>query len=328
MKPISMLATFALLWLCGAVSRPSPPPIEPPQVAAKPGPATHMLYDTHRRQVVLLTASKQAEREAVWGWDGRQWAPIPGAGPEARELGGAAYDAARNRIVLYGGIGLKSGQDRKGDTWEWDETNWRQMTDTSVGTRDHHAMAYDAARSKTVLFGGQPLDRSWVTDTWEWDGMKWARITTPGPGGRVHFPMIHDSKRRQVVLFAGLGEDYKAYNDTWAWDGKTWQKLSEEGPPRRTHHAMAFDSRAGVIVLYGGRTEGGDSLDDTWIWDGPQWREIKTAGPGKRNSHVMAYDAARDKTVLYGGSSYDGRVATKYDDTWEWDGKQWQQVSP
>jgi hypothetical protein len=36
----------------------------------------------------------------------------------------------------------------------------------------------------------------------------------------------------------------------------------------------------------------------------------------------MAYDAARGRLVLYGGD--DGRRL--FDDTWEWDGKQWMKI--
>lgn len=296
--------------------------------AAKPGPANHMLYDAQRRQLVLLTASPQTGREEMWSWEGKQWQLIPGSGPAARELGSAVYDTRRKRIVLYGGIGITGGKERKGDTWEWDGKNWQQMTDTSLGTRDHHALAYDEARGKTVLFGGSKAGESLATDTWEWDGVKWTQAATHGPGGRAHFAMVYDSTRKQVMLFGGIREDGKKYNDTWAWDGKTWQKLSEEGPPPRYHHRMVFDSQAGVAVLYGGlgARQPPGALDDTWIWDGQRWKEVTTPGPGKRSDHVMAYDAARGKTMLYGGNYWDGKISTRYEDIWEWDGKKWTQV--
>ena len=35
--------------------------------------------------------------------------------------------------------------------------------------RSFHAMAYDSARGRVVLFGG--IVASWVNDTWEWDGV-------------------------------------------------------------------------------------------------------------------------------------------------------------
>ena len=326
MRSIFTLVLIMSLLIPGAAARPEM--AAPAQVGANPGPANHMLYDARLRQVVLLTAPKQPEREAVWGLDGKGWQLISGAGPAARDLSAAAYDARRKRVILHGGLGFQPREERRGDTWEWDGKDWREMTDTGVGTRDHHAMAYDEARGRAVLFGGTKSERELATDTWEWDGVKWTRVATDGPGGRAHFGMVYDSQRKQVVIFGGLGEGYKILNDTWAWDGKTWRKLSDEGPPRRSHLRMAFDSRAGEIVLFGGLKTGRptDALDDTWIWDGRQWKESPATGPSKRSGHVMAYDEARGKTFLYGGGYFDGKVSTSYSDTWEWDGRQWTQV--
>jgi hypothetical protein len=304
-----------------------------PPVAAKPSPREGhcLVYDDVHHRVILLDGYQkpyQPERGEVWSWDGKRWELIPGSGPSARSLSGAAFDSHRKRIVLYGGIGNEGAKDLRGDIWEWDGKGWLQKSDTGGGTRDHHVMAYDAARRKTVMYGGQISNRTWATDTWEWDGMKWTRIVTAGPGGRTHFAMVYDSKRKKIVLFGGLGEDRKYHNDTWTWDGKIWQKISEEGPPPRARHRMAFDSRAGVMLLFGGdgvKAPGErdfNVLQDTWAWDGRRWTEIKAGGPGKRFMHAMTYDSARNRIVLYGGS--DGHQT--FDDTWKWDGKQWMQV--
>lgn len=290
-----------------------------------------LVYDEARQQVVLLSGfspPNEPELDELWNWKGTRWERSPGTGPVARTLSAAVYDARRKRVVLFGGIGCKGEGERRGDTWEWDGTSWTQMADTSVGTRDHHVMAYDAARGKAVMYGGQTSDRSWSKDTWEWDGAKWSKLATPGPDGRVHFSMVYDSKRKRVVLFGGFGEDKRYHNDTWEWDGATWRKASNEGPQPRARHRMAFDSRTGLVILYGGdgmKSEPGMGfrvLDDMWTWDGARWTEINAAGPGKRFMHAMAYDAARGKTILYGGG--DGQ--TTLDDTWEWDGKSWSHV--
>lgn len=332
MKIIFALATASILLFSIILTAPKKAALletaVPQQKAAKPTSANHMLYDAQRRQIILLACPRQSEKEEVWSWNGKQWQILPNSGPAVRELSSAAYDTRRNRVVLYGGMGPTNREDRHSDTWEWDGKIWRQMTDTSVGTRDHHAMAFDEARGKTVMFGGVKANDSLATDTWEWDGAKWTQVATEGPGGRAHFAMVYDSKRKQIVLFGGLGEGYKKYNDTWAWDGKIWQKLSAEGPPQRTHHRMAFDSRSGEIVLFGGLKAGipTHALDDTWVWDGQRWKEVTTAGPAERSGHVMAYDTARGKTMLYGGGSWDGKTSTNYNDLWEWDGKQWTEV--
>ncbi len=285
----------------------------------------HMVYDANRRRLLVLAAPRQAEREELWEWEGERWVLIPSTGPMARQLGAAAYDSRRQRLVLHGGFGLTDREDRRGDTWEWDGSNWHQMSDASIGTRDHHRMVYDEARGRTVLYGGVKAGERLERATWEWDGNTWRQVSLEGPGGRAHFPMAYDDVRKQVVLFGGMGEGYQYHNDTWGWDGTTWRKLSEAGPSRRSHLSMAFDRQAGVMVLFGGLAEGkpDSALADTWLWDGRRWKEIPAPGPPKRAGHVMSYDASRGRVVLFGGGSWDGRVSTRYSDMWEWDGNRW-----
>jgi hypothetical protein len=297
-----------------------------------PGPrgVPSLVYVEALRKVVLVDGyypAIQPEFSELWGWDGQQWARLPGTGPPARYVSAAVYDTRRKRLVLYGGrVGKK--EEIKGDTWEWDGARWQRMADGEP--RDHPALAYDAARGRTVLFGGGKFPRPtpWAADTWEWDGRQWTQVATTGPVGRVT-AMVYDSKRKQVVLFGGVGEapsrgqPQPHFNDTWVWDGKRWRKVSDEGPPARARHALVFDRRAGVVLLYGG-SQDGRQFDDLWQWDGQRWTEIRVTGPtpGKRDLHVMTYDAARNRTVLYGGTG-----EKVLDDTWEWDSKGWLQVA-
>jgi hypothetical protein len=100
-----------------------------------------------------------------------------------------AYDAARQRVVLFGGYGLA-------DTWEWDGTTWVQRNPvTNPGWRRYHAMAYHEARRRVVLTGD-----FLAGDTWEWDGTDWQQVSSRGGMGA----MAYDAARQRVVLF-GLG---------------------------------------------------------------------------------------------------------------------------
>ncbi|MBI3893655.1 MAG: hypothetical protein HY303_19215 [Candidatus Wallbacteria bacterium] len=62
------------------------------------------------------------------------------------------FDSARQRIVVFGGTaGSRLGL---GDTWQWTGTVWEEAaTAGSPSRRSGHAMAYDSARGKVVLFG-------------------------------------------------------------------------------------------------------------------------------------------------------------------------------
>src|SRR6185503_19483498 len=89
-----------------------------------------LVYDEQRRQVLLLSGyapPNQPQLDELWSWQGMGWIRLSGAGPVARSLSGAAYDARRKRVVLFGGVGNKGYEELKGDTWEWDGKSWRPI---------------------------------------------------------------------------------------------------------------------------------------------------------------------------------------------------------
>ena len=107
-------------------------------IGLSPGPRQGhcLVYDSRMRRMVLLGGYQSPNPpalEEVWRFDGEGWGRLPGTGPAARSLCGAAYDSRRDRVILFGGVGNNGYTDLKGDTWEWDGESWRQATDTTVG---------------------------------------------------------------------------------------------------------------------------------------------------------------------------------------------------
>ena len=277
-----------------------------------------MAYDAVRQRVVLFGGADTGDGRRLsdtWEWDGATWTKrMPVTSPQARDSLAMAYDAARQRVVLFGGAGL-------GDTWEWDGTTWTQRTPvTSPPARSGHAMAYDAARRRVVLFGG--AGTGLLSDTWEWDGAAWTqRAPVTSPSARGDHDMVYDALRQRVVLFGGAGASGERA-DTWEWDGTTWvQRTPLTSPPARRWHAMAFDAVRQRVVSFGGAAASAGLLSDTWEWDGANWTpRTPTASPPWRWTHAMTWDVARQRLVLFGGGS-GGPIL----DTWEWDGASWTQ---
>jgi hypothetical protein len=90
------------------------------------------------------------------------------------------YDAAAGTVVLFGGNSLGAGPEHLfADTWTWDGTTWtKQAPAASPPARWRPSMAYDAATSNVVLFGGQTAIRGTprdISSTWTWGG--------PSPSG-------------------------------------------------------------------------------------------------------------------------------------------------
>lgn len=87
----------------------------------------------------------------------------------------------------------------------------RQLGPTASPTpRYSHAMAYDEARARTVVFGGNDHN----AQTWLFDGTTWT-LTSPAtaPPGRYSSAMAYDAARGVVVLFGG--NESPVLGDTW-----------------------------------------------------------------------------------------------------------------
>jgi hypothetical protein len=66
-----------------------------------------------------------------------------------------------------------------------------------------HAMAYDHARQRTVMFGGGS-NSSPNNATFEWDGNAWTKAAGFGPKGRVETAMVYRDVGKAVFLFGGF----------------------------------------------------------------------------------------------------------------------------
>jgi hypothetical protein len=60
-----------------------------------------------------------------------------------------------------------------------------------------------------------------------------------------------------------------------------------------------------------------------WGWDGTHWQRVTEGGPPGRILGAAAYDENRNVLILYGGRPVDlGKCSQE---TWEWDGENWEQ---
>lgn len=145
--------------------------------------------------------------------------------------------------------------------------------------------------------------------------------------------MAYDSDRAKVMLFGGADEK-QVRGDLWEWNGKTWRQIAATGPAPRTFACLAYDRNQRRLILFGGNrvlfgaeNDRGTFLNDMWEWDDTRWREIKTATPLARAEACMTYDRGRQRLVLFGGYRIVEGKMLRLGDTWEWDGKIWQQMS-
>jgi len=294
-----------------------------------------LAYDSVRRRTLMFGGFEDTPvgpvlANTLWEYDGIDWVMRNAVGPSGRIGQAMAFDAARGRLVLFGG---NDGNQDLGDTWEWDGTVWTQSTPAVAPVaRKGTAMAFHAATGQTVLFGGlaAQLAPPVLSDTWAWNGTAWTSLapaTVPPP--RSSHRISANAAAGTLVLFAGTGT--VPLNDTWEWNGLDWTSVpANPAPAIRGGCGMATDA-AGLTLLLGGAFASPGallyqqaSLGDTWAYLGPgaAWVQLAPTGPPFRNCAYFEYDSVRDRLLLAGGNSSFSRG------TWEWAGTSWTALNP
>lgn len=99
-------------------------------------------------------------------------------------------------------------------------------------------------------------------------------------------------------------------------------------PPARLGAAMANHEPTGATVLFGGLPGGLGSLADTWTFDGETWtQQTPSVSPSARGGARMVHDSTRGVCVLFGGTNPSPIGGASLQDTWEWNGVAWTQVT-
>jgi IPT/TIG domain-containing protein/galactose oxidase-like protein len=210
------------------------------------------------------------------------------------------------------------------------QVTWSPLSPaTSPPPRAGHAMVYDSARGRTVLFGGYDPTFAYLSDTWEWDGTNWSQISTAtSPSPRASAAAVYDPALGRVVLFGGV-DGSGPLGETWEWDGTDWrQRTPPNFPGPRGAAAMAFDPSRNVDILFGGADSSG-ALSDTWMWNGTNWFALSPATtPTARGGHAMTYDPGTGHILMMGGVGTCTFSCPYIREQWEWDGTDWTQIFP
>jgi hypothetical protein len=301
----------------------SAPPVPTPR-------AYHaMSYDPIHDRVILFGGLNNvgARLSDTYFLQGNAWTigPTPPPGFVARIEHAMTFDPVHQRIVMHGGV--DSGLNRRTDTYFLEGNSWNPVpliSDERPDPRVHHAMVYDAARARIVLFGGQVADGTGVVfavkDTWVFEGDNWVRAPdTPGISPRRHHAMAYDRKLERVVLFGGE-ENSETNDETWVLDDNAWVP-GPNAPPKpsaRTHHSMAYDRAQDRLILFGGFDSSANYLNDTWILEENGWSPGPSAplGLSGRKEHAMAYDSRHDRIMMIGGDP-------ELDNSWILQGNTW-----
>jgi hypothetical protein len=281
-----------------------------------------LAYDAAVRRVVMFGGfsgnPSDSLPRSLWAWDGRRWECVAADGPPGRIDAFLAFDAARGRLVLFGGRVFEANRRMRfsRDTWEWDGAHWTLADTAGPGPRIHGPVAYDPVRRAVVIHGGGGAGEI-LHDTWQWTGSAWREIRLRAPADGIGDALLSDASGPTYLIAMpdSCPSGYRATLFRAAAD--SLGPIAPDGPCLSP--ISPASAAPGGFLLYLGWNK--DEPAQSWTWDGTSWARSATAPPRRRGT-AMAYDDARRRVVLFGGDGEQGLLG----DTWEWDGRAWARV--
>ena len=221
-----------------------------------------MAFDSATGDVVLFGGSGSAGLLAdTWVFDGSAWhQEAPATSPSPRSGAAMSYDSATGQMLLFGGMSANSsGSSYLDDTWVWSGTNWNELSPAhSPSVREGASLAYDAAASGLLLFGGDGPDSnspdSMLGDTWAWNGSDWTQQClvgcANGPYG-TDTAIAYDASTGEMLHLRRAGPH--GCRRHLGVERDILVKLSPDtAPTPRLQSAAAYDPVLDRIVLFGG----------------------------------------------------------------------------
>ena len=307
-----------------------------PTAAAPFAAGSASAYDAANQQIVIFggTFASGEILPIVYAFSSNTWTALTDSTtPGPRSLMAFRADPDNKIIWMFGGIDEAS---TLADLWKYVNGSWLRVTyesnDQAPGSCLTPASAFDTDRQKLVVICAD-------SSVYEWDGAAWKKFTSlkPAPQSRRFSSAVYDKNIKKTVLFGGYNEtDY--LNETWTWNGSVWTRVGKDKPPTaRSNTMMWFDANLNKTVFYGGvgritTLDATTRYSDMWSFDGTKWTDMKiTNTPGARYGAQIAVDPRDNHLFLFGGLGVktDGTIQTQIykDDTWEWDGAAWTQLT-
>jgi hypothetical protein len=188
-----------------------------------------------------------------------QWISLSTAGaPTARNNHSAVYDAANDRMIIFGGC-MFGCTPTLNDVWVLTNAKglgpgtptWIQLSipGAQPSGRQSHRAAYDAASNRMIVFSGQngagTLGPNLFLDVWvltNANGLggtpQWTQLSPTGgpPPGEYGSSAVYDSANNRLMVFGGSNQSGVATNASWVLSNAsgtggtpTWTNTVPEG---------------------------------------------------------------------------------------------------
>jgi N-acetylneuraminic acid mutarotase len=274
----------------------------------------------------------------LWSYDATSNVLLPltpsGPTPPAREHHTAVWDAAGNRMFVFGGQG--SDGSYLSDLWSYDASSnsWAQLTPggSPPAPRYLHTAVWDAAGGRMLVLWGYNNSSGFLNELWSYQAAAntWVPLAPAGtlPAARAGHRAIWDAAASRMLVFAGNDGQYY-YNDLWSYGAttNTWVPLTPSGPPPavRWRHTAVWDAVGNRMLVFGGR-DGSGPGNDLWSYQAAtnSWTELSPGGYS-RYDHTAVWDTVGNRMLIFAGDpSRLGR------DLWSYQGASntWAQLAP
>lgn len=313
-------------------------PRDPPQMGGHAA-----VYDPIRHRMVIVDP---ADPQELWSlrlpasgppsWDRT---PVGGSSfPTPRTFSSAVYDAARDRVLVFGGrLGFLPSTNEVWSLSLGDEPRWTAIVPegTPPEPRDESAAIYDPVRDRMIVYGGvwkaDFSDEVLYGDVWSLElagTPRWVPLSPPGtpPGKRKGASAVYDPSGDRMLVFGGWtkvplpypwsGYTHEPLDETWSLSlsgTPEWRLVAvTDAPPGRQETVAVVDATRGRLVVSGGSDrQWGGQMNDTWALPldaglsgtAATWTRLPTPDTSPSVSqHAAIYSPERDRLIQYGGS--------------------------
>jgi len=234
-----------------------------------------------------------------------------GTPPAGRTEHTAIYDAALDRLVIFGGT---DGTYRN-DVWELSFGTgpaWTEIVPSGAppSGRSEHTAIYDPEHNQMVVFGEMNEHLTLLNEVWALSlagTATWSELVPIGTraAGRWGHTAIYDPIQGRMIV-AGGSPNFA--NDVWEFPldaSPAWTELPplDTAPAGRWFHATIYDPIRDRIVVCGGYPSNAFDVWTVNMGGQPAWTRLAPSGtpPSGRKNHTAIYDPVRDRIIVFGG---------------------------
>lgn len=255
------------------------------------------------------------------------WDSLTAEGP--RPNGGwgmtSAYDAKRDRMLIFGGSTSDGYYGSNNDVWELDlrgVPQWHELAPQGdrPGARRSGASVYDPLRDRMVIYGGfdaMPWSDQFLGDAWALDFTAdppaWTALNPSGPTpvGRDGVPAAYDPLHDRMIVYGGFdGLDFLSDTQFLSWGGSSTEASivsSAIATAAGAHVEWNVQNATGTHAAIYRRPEGGP-------WSARALAEVSASGHVTLDDAAVAAGKAYDYMLVVGsqrGETFGGQAAVR-----------------